>query len=163
MVVLSCGYIALAHLLTGWRGWAGNIELLREELNLVVAPEGTGNWKIPLVWSLLIKYVCPTAIVCVLGITFQNDFGHYGNYADKYHIAGMFCGFGTWVFVGLGLVFPELFDPFGPKEGSVLAVMNSNAEVAAIEEGAKPAVEATDAKMDPLNVLAPTEEETGMA
>ena len=46
---------ALSEAARSYELWLGNIEELRAELNDVIAPQGSPNWRIPMMWSILIK------------------------------------------------------------------------------------------------------------
>eukprot|EP00281_Chroomonas_sp_CCMP1168_P024968 CAMPEP_0206227452 /NCGR_PEP_ID=MMETSP0047_2-20121206/8633_1 /ASSEMBLY_ACC=CAM_ASM_000192 /TAXON_ID=195065 /ORGANISM="Chroomonas mesostigmatica_cf, Strain CCMP1168" /LENGTH=946 /DNA_ID=CAMNT_0053650609 /DNA_START=46 /DNA_END=2886 /DNA_ORIENTATION=+ len=109
------------HLTEGQRQWAlvmGNVEQLRFELNAVVCPEGSKNNKIPMLWSFLLKYLCCTSLCAILAITFNSDFGKYGNYAERYQGAGLIFAALTIAFVAIGIVYPDIYDSFGPQHGS---------------------------------------------
>jgi len=100
-----------------WVLWMGNVEELREELNSVICPPGSKNMRIPLVWSLLIKYFACVALTVVLAITFNAHFGKYESYAEGYQAAGLLLSFLSVFFVVAGIVYPKIYDGFAPVDG----------------------------------------------
>jgi SNF family Na+-dependent transporter len=111
-----------------------NIEDLRSVIN-EQAGWGAGNVGVPILWSLLIKFVIPPVLLLMLCIKFSDEaFGAYNDYPAFYQGWGCFVGFMPWLLTAIGLVYPSAFDPFMPEEPKVqeepVKVGDVNVEIA---------------------------------
>ncbi|KAL2073520.1 hypothetical protein VTL71DRAFT_10846 [Oculimacula yallundae] len=89
--------------------YSGN--MLRNDLNLIV---GTGkNWKIPVVWAPILRYIGAPILAIVYGFSYP---AFYQNRNDPVHIFGFAVGHLALVMIALGLIVPSWFDIFIPVE-----------------------------------------------
>ncbi|KAH0486107.1 MAG: uncharacterized protein KVP18_001945 [Porospora cf. gigantea A] len=100
-----------------WWLYIGNTERLRSNLNIRCC---TGCIRIPLVWSLLVKFVIPVILCFLLAQTFtsESEMAHYGGPAGPYPHSILLVG-GATSLVGLtlilvGCVSPHLMVPLMP-------------------------------------------------
>jgi len=93
-----------------------NIEDLRSVIN-EQAGWGAGNVGVPILWSLLIKFVIPPVLLLMLCIKMSDEaFGAYEGYPAFYQGWGCFVGFMPWLLTAVGFVCPSAFDAFMPEE-----------------------------------------------
>jgi len=104
-----------------WDLLFGNVEELRKEINTVVAAEG--QWQVPFVWSLLIKFFIPPVLlilICADTMAENPDgkakFGNYSNYPGGYQFIGVVAALLTILIVGLGVAFPNAYAGLAPVD-----------------------------------------------
>ncbi|CEM02439.1 unnamed protein product [Vitrella brassicaformis CCMP3155] len=123
-----------------WWLTMGNIETLRIELNETVAPGNTW-WRITPMWSILMKYCYPPIMCILLGISFSENFGRYGDYPVQYQAIGAVFAFVGIFFVLLGMFLPSAYTMFLPpketSEAELKAVVAGDTTPATTIEGGK--------------------------
>merc|ERR1719270_124796 len=104
-----------------------NIETLREKLNdKCGAP--VGNFSIPMLWSLLIKFFIPPVLMCMLMLKLRSPaFGAYEGYPSYYQFWGIAIILAPLAIFVMGMVKPELLDIVMPEEESTLDSLFQNA------------------------------------
>jgi solute carrier family 6 GABA transporter-like protein 1 len=84
---------------------------LSKYLNLTVA---TGaNWKIPIFWGPLLRYVSVPILAMILSFSYPsfNAVRH-----ESCHIVGFIVANMTMLFIAVGWLMPKFYDPFVPVE-----------------------------------------------
>lgn len=108
---------------------------LKRDLNLIV---GQGkNWKIPIFWSPILRYVAAPALAIVYSFSYPN---FYELRNDPLHVLGFGVGHIGVLIVLAGFIVPKWFDVFIPPnrrgEGVVTYGANVNADVEEMERNA---------------------------
>ncbi|CAI6338679.1 unnamed protein product [Periconia digitata] len=81
------------------------------DLNIVVA--SGKNWKIPIFWGPLLRYISVPILTIILGFSYPT---FHSKRMDPLQIIGFFIANLTMVFVAVGLIFPRFFHPWIPVE-----------------------------------------------
>lgn len=84
---------------------------LRRDLNVTVAPPGTGNWNIPWVWPIVLRYFAAPVLAIIL------SFGYPAFIAarnDPLHIFCFFCAHLVPALVIASFIVPRMLNPLVP-------------------------------------------------
>lgn len=96
-----------------------NVEDLRSKLNDEAGAK-VGNFSIPFIWSVLIKFLIPPILVLFLLMKFtSSSFGAYEGYPTWYQGWGIFVGALPWLATGINFLFPNVWDMLLPDEQEV--------------------------------------------
>ncbi|KAL9001678.1 MAG: hypothetical protein Q9188_005353 [Gyalolechia gomerana] len=93
--------------------WLGfyPINQLRRDLNIIVA---TGNrWKIPVAWSIIIRYITPPILAIVVSFAYP---AFYLKRQDPLHIIAFTLAHLIMCITAIGFIVPRWFDVFIPPE-----------------------------------------------
>jgi len=150
-VVLACRSAASA----SGRAWTSgavlhdvllfNVEKLRGEVNGVCG-SAAGNWSIPLLWSLLVKFFIPPVLMLMLQLKLTSQsFGDYGSYHQWYQGWGVAVAFFPFLLLALGALAPWLYDSFVPEKEATLAELLEQTQEAAGNSGSSTDVKSVEA------------------
>eukprot|EP00921_Rhytidocystis_pertsovi_P008082 GHVQ01013326.1.p1 GENE.GHVQ01013326.1~~GHVQ01013326.1.p1 ORF type:complete len:267 (-),score=11.47 GHVQ01013326.1:406-1206(-) len=119
-LLVCLGSEKLSYRQKAWWLCIGNIESLREDINALHDCDAESRRKqgvfssvpIPLIWSMLIKFVVPSFYLCnALFFSTQDNliYRSVTTVPGEYRVAGMTLTFLICFIVGTGLIFPQLF------------------------------------------------------
>ncbi|PVI07961.1 putative sodium/chloride dependent neurotransmitter transporter [Periconia macrospinosa] len=81
------------------------------DLNIVVA--AGNNWKIPIFWGPLLRYISVPILAIILGFSYPT---FHSRRMDPLQTIGFFIANLTMLFVAIGFTFPRFFHPWVPVE-----------------------------------------------